>query len=80
MPVTTKKRTIKPKPKPKYALRGALIDAIAHMLVDDQPRKSIDLQLQKPYAQEWAKVRNLTSIHGYATFEEAVECLRSDLA
>ncbi len=80
MPVLTKKRNIKLKPKPTYALRGALIEAIAHFLADDQARKSIDLELGKPYAKEWAKVRNLTSIHGYVSVEEAIECLRSDLA
>lgn len=80
MPVATKKRVIKPLRKKTYAMKDALIDAIAHLLVDDVGRKSIDLQLQKPYAQEWARVRSLTSIKGYATFEEAVKCLRSDLA
>lgn len=51
------------------------IDALAHFLVDDQGRKSIELEVGKSWANEWAAVRNSLPTLGYATHAEAVKFL-----
>lgn len=51
------------------------IKALAVYLVKDQARKSIELEMQKPAAEEWAALRSLTPLFGYPTVEEAVTVL-----
>ena len=59
-----------------------LIEALAHFLVDNQAGKSIMLQMEVarspivPFAKEWATLRGASTLHGYPTFDEAVESLK----
>ncbi len=55
------------------------IDTLAEFLVNDQASKSIQLQMQKPMALEWAKLRKHTPLSGYTTVEEAKLILREFL-
>jgi len=48
----------------------ALAKALAPYLSEDQARKSIDLQLGKPYAREWAQIRTAANVRGYATTDD----------
>lgn len=61
------------------AQRDAFIRALAEYLVNDQARKSIELEMGKPCAVEWAKVRNLSPVRGWATVDEAVASLHAAL-
>ena len=54
-------------------------DAVAEYLVGDQARMSILLQMGKPEAQAWAKIRGLTPLMGYPTVEEAKALMRQFL-
>jgi hypothetical protein len=61
--------------------KEALIRALAEYLVEDEFHKSILLQMGKPEARTWAKLRGLTSIRGNGvTVEEAIKILSEDLA
>jgi hypothetical protein len=61
--------------------KEALIRALAEYLVGDEFRKSIDLQMGKPDAKAWSKIRGCTSIRGNAVpVEEAIKILSEDLA
>lgn len=51
------------------------IRQLAIYLVEDQAIKSIELQMGKPSAVKWSKLRNSTNIFGYPDVEEAVETL-----
>lgn len=51
--------------------KKAFIEALAHYLVDGQARRSIELEMGKEAAKEWAKLRHQTPLFGYPTFEEA---------
>lgn len=48
---------------------------LAVFLAGDAARKSIDMQLGKPYANEWAALRNSTPLVGYPSVEEAEQQL-----
>jgi hypothetical protein len=50
--------------------RKNFLHALAVFLSGDSARKSIDLEMGKPYAKEWAALRNATPIFGYLTVEE----------
>jgi len=47
------------------------IRALAEFLAGDQARKSIELQMGKDHAKEWAALRSACPLHGYPTVEEA---------
>lgn len=53
-----------------------LIKELALFLTEDAGRKSIELQMEKPDAQAWARLRTTAGISGYATPQEAVEILQ----
>ena len=66
-----------------------LIQMLAHFLVDDQAAKSIALQMdhQRPandprpqLAAEWAGLRASSGLHGYPTYEEALDHLEKLLS
>lgn len=47
------------------------IRALAEFLAGNAAQKSIDLELQRPWAIEWAKVRSATTLFGYPSVDEA---------
>lgn len=47
------------------------IHELAVFLVGNQARKSIELEMGKESAKEWARLRNATPLFGYPTVEEA---------
>ena len=51
------------------------IRALAEYLAGDQARRSIQLQMNNPWAVEWAKLRGLSPVFGYPTVDEAEEAL-----
>lgn len=51
--------------------RDLFIRALAEYLAGDQALKSIELEMGKPSAKEWAKLRNWSPLFGYPTVEEA---------
>jgi hypothetical protein len=51
--------------------RAIFIKKLARYLVGDQARKSIELQMGKQDAKEWADIRGATPLFGYPTVEEA---------
>lgn len=53
------------------ARRQELIQRLAEYLVQDQARKSIELSMGKPSAEEWARVRSASPLLGYPTVDEA---------
>lgn len=55
--------------------KNEFIRALAEFLVEDQSIKSINLQLGKEGAEEWAKLRRHTPLQGYPTVPEAIEIL-----
>jgi hypothetical protein len=59
--------------------RKAFIRALAEFLCGDQARKSIELQMGKPHASEWAALRSASPIQGWADVDEAEETLTSFL-
>lgn len=70
IPVATKR-----KPKPASDPKSVFIRTLAEFFVNDAAGKSIQLQLQMPWAVQWAKMRQATPLFGYPTIEEAVETL-----
>ena len=61
-------------------LRVRFIELLAEYLVRDQGIKSIGLELKRPEAQMWARLRGATPLHGYPTEAEAVQALASWLS
>lgn len=51
------------------------IKELAVFLVGDQVRKSIELQMGKQSAKEWADLRGKTPLFGYPTVDEAEKIL-----
>ena len=51
--------------------KAAFVRALAEYLAGDQAHMSILLQMQKPEAAAWAKLRGFTPLCGYPTVEEA---------
>lgn len=51
--------------------KAQFIHELAKYLVGDQAKKSIELQMGKESAKQWAKLRSATPLFGYPTVEEA---------
>lgn len=49
------------------------IKALAKFLVGNEGRKSIELQMGKELAKEWAELRGATPLHGYYPDVEEAE-------
>lgn len=63
-----------------HPLRAMLIDAIADFLTTEEGRKSIEIEMGKPDAEVWAKMRNYAGVRGWgATKEDAIACLENVL-
>lgn len=60
--------------------KARFVRALAEYLVGDQARMSIYLEMGKPEAQAWAKLRNAGPSLGWATVEEAEAILTRFLA
>jgi hypothetical protein len=60
--------------------KAHFIRQLSEYLVGDQANKSIELQMQKPDALMWAKVRGATPLHGYPTVDEAEAILKEFLS
>jgi hypothetical protein len=63
------------KSKTMMSLKQTFIHRLAEYMVKDQVQKSIELEMGKPSAWEWAHLRSLTPLHGYPTVEEAEKAL-----
>jgi hypothetical protein len=48
---------------------------LAEYLAGDQARRSIELEMGRPGAVEWAELRGLTPLAGYPTVDEAEKAL-----
>ena len=57
------------------ARKLAFIHALAHFLVHDQARKSIELSMGKTLAKEWAALRNAGPSMGWANEADAAKIL-----
>lgn len=55
------------------------LEALAQYLAGDQAHMSILLQMQRPEAKVWAKLRGTTPLFGYPTVAEATKELRKFL-
>jgi len=53
------------------AKQKRFVKQLAEYLVGDQAKQSIELQMGKESAQQWAALRNTTPLHGWLTVEEA---------
>lgn len=51
------------------------IKKLAKFLADKPAKKSIDLEMENPYALAWAEIRNSTPLFGYPSIEEAEKIL-----
>ncbi len=60
--------------------RDELIRALAEFLSRDLGRKSIELEMGRVDARDWAKLYQLSGCHGYATAEETETAIRRTLA
>ena len=61
-------------------LKDEFIEELAKYLVEDQVKMSIFLEMKRPDAVQWARLRNLTPLFGYITVEEAVIKLKEFLS
>ena len=59
--------------------KAAFIRALAEFLSTDLGRKSIELEMGKDSAREWAKLRSTTPLFGYQSVEEATQVLTTFL-
>lgn len=55
----------------KLTLKRAFVRTLAEYLAGDQAIKSIMLQMGKPDAQQWARLRATTPLFGYPTVDDA---------
>lgn len=56
------------------------VRTLAKFLVEHEGRKSIELEMGKELAKEWAELRSATPLHGYySDIEEAVKELEEFL-
>ena len=55
--------------------RKVFIMELAEFIAGNQARKSIELQMGKESAKEWAKLRGASPVFGYGTVDEAYEVL-----
>jgi hypothetical protein len=61
--------------KPPLTDKQRFVLALANYLVEGQSIRSIKLQMGDPAAQEWARLRATTPLHGYPTLNEAIKVL-----
>lgn len=61
--------------EPKTDRKAEFVRALAEYLVGDQARKSIELEMGKESAKQWAKLRGAAPLMGYPTVEEAEKIL-----
>lgn len=59
----------------KEEKKEQFIKQLAKFLVADQVHKSIQLQIGKLEAKQWAELRQTTPLFGHPTIEEAEKCL-----
>lgn len=59
----------------KTTPKQRMIKALAKFLVENQTQKSIELQMGKASAKEWAELRQNSNLMGYPTVEEAEKTL-----
>lgn len=62
-------------PNIRLEKKRRFIRQLAVYLADEPARQSIELQMGKPSAQEWARLRQTTPLMGYATVDEAEQLL-----
>ena len=55
--------------------KNVFIMELAEFIAGNQARKSIELQMGKESAKEWAKLRGASPVFGYGTVDEAYEVL-----
>jgi len=55
--------------------KARFVRELAVFLVASQARQSIDLQMRKPHAVEWAALRATTPLRGYPSVDEAEKVL-----
>jgi hypothetical protein len=55
------------------------IDAMAEYLTRDLAKRSIEIEMGKLDAQEWAKIYNIVGLGGYAKKEDAVKAMKEFL-
>lgn len=60
-------------------MKEKFIKELAKYLVENQVQKSMELQMGKESAKEWANLRGFSGLHGYPTVEEAEEHLKKFL-
>lgn len=65
--------------KKEPSKRDKFIRLLAEYLVEDQARKSIQLQMLKPEAVRWAAMRGLSPLFGYQTVDDAERLLKEFL-
>lgn len=72
--------TVKPvKTAPKLEAKERFIRQLAQFLAGNQARKSIELEMGKESAKEWAALRATTPLFGYPSVDEAEATLREFL-
>lgn len=67
------------KEAPKPTAKDKFIRQLAQFLAGDQAKKSIELEMGKESAKEWAALRGTTPLFGYPSVEEAEATLREFL-
>ncbi len=63
----------------RKAQRDLIIDALAEFIAKDAARKSIELEMGKPHAKEWAKLAQAVGGFGYPTKQEIIDRLEAIL-
>ena len=61
--------------KDRLERKKLFIKQLAVFLVGDQAMKSIELEMGRPSAVQWSRLRGAAPLHGYPTLEEAEEIL-----
>ena len=61
--------------KKMMTLKQLFICRLAEYMAKDVAVKSIELEMGKPPAKEWARLQNLTPLCGYPTVKEAEKVL-----
>lgn len=64
----------------KAGRKQIFIRLLAEYLTADQARRSIELEMGKPDAQVWARLRSASPLFGYPTVDEAEEALTEFLS
>lgn len=66
--------------KRRNATKAEFIHALAEYLSANLARRSIELEMGKEAAREWAKLRDHTPLFGWQTVEEAEKALTEFLS